>query len=41
MGFSHGEYWNGLPLPSPVDISDPAIKTKFPALHTYSLLFEL
>ena len=26
MGFSWHEYWSGLPLPSPGDISDPGIK---------------
>ena len=25
MGFSKQEYWNGLPFPSPGDLSDPGI----------------
>ena len=32
MGFSRQEYWNGLPLPSPGDLSDPGIKPVCPAL---------
>ena len=26
MGFSRQEYWSGLPLPSPGDLSDPGIE---------------
>ena len=26
MGFSRQEYWGGLPLPSPEDLSDPGIE---------------
>ena len=26
MKFSRQEYWNGLPFPSPEDLSDPVIK---------------
>ena len=26
MGFPGHEYWSGLPLPSPGDVSDPGIK---------------
>ena len=32
MGFHRQEYWNGLPFPSPGNISDPVIKPKSPAL---------
>ena len=32
MGFPRQEYWNGLPLPSPGDLPDPAIKPSSPAL---------
>ena len=32
MGFLGQEYWNGLPFPSPGDLSDPGIKPVFPAL---------
>ena len=30
MGFSRQEYWSGLPLPTPGNISDPEIKTGAP-----------
>ena len=30
MGFSRQEYWSGLPLPTPGDISDPGIETASP-----------
>ena len=39
-GFSRQEYWSGLPLPSPGDLSDPGIKPKSlacPALQADSL----
>ena len=26
MGFSGQEYWNGLPFPSPGDLSDPGVE---------------
>ena len=31
MGFSRQEYWSGLPLPSPVDLPNPGIKSTGPA----------
>ena len=37
MGFSRQEYWNGLPFPSPGDLSDPGIKSRSPALQADSL----
>ena len=37
MGFSRQEYWNGLPFPSPGDLSDPGIEPRFPALQTDAL----
>ena len=30
MGFSRQKYWNGLPFPSPGDLSDPGIKAESP-----------
>ena len=32
MGFSRHEYWSGLPLPSPADLSDRGIEPGSPAL---------
>ena len=32
MGFPRGEYWSGLPFPSPGNLSDPRIKPKSPSL---------
>ena len=32
MEFSRQEYWSGLPLPSPGDLSDPGVESEFPAL---------
>ena len=32
MGFPRQEYWNGLPFPSPRDLSDPEIEPMSPAL---------
>jgi len=32
VGFSRKEYWSGLPFSSPVDLPDPGIEPKFPAL---------
>ena len=37
MGFSRQEYWNGLPFPSPVDLSDPRIELRSAALQVDSL----
>ena len=33
MGFSRPEYWSGLPFPSPVDLSNPGIDPRSPALQ--------
>ena len=32
MGFSRHEYWNGLPFPSPGDLSNSGIKPGSPTL---------
>ena len=37
MGFSRQEYWSGLPLPSPVDLPDPGIEPRSPALQSDAL----
>ena len=37
MGFSRQEYWNGLPFPSPGDLSNPGIKPGSPALQADAL----
>ena len=37
MGFLRQAYWNGLPFPSPGDLSDPGIKPTSPALQADSL----
>ena len=37
MGFSRHEYWSGLPLPSPGDLPDPGVESRFPALQADSL----
>ena len=37
MEFSRKEYWNGLPFPSPADLSNPGIKPKSLALQADSL----
>ena len=37
MGFSRQEYWSGLPFPSPVDLPDPGIKPRSPALQADTL----
>ena len=39
-GFSRLEYWSGLPLPSPGDLSNPGIQPRFLALQADSLLSE-
>ena len=31
-GILRQEYWSGLPVPSPVDLSDPGIESRSPAL---------
>ena len=38
MKFFRQEYWNGLPFPSPGDLSDPGTEPESPALQTDSLL---
>ena len=40
MEFSRQEYWSGLPFPSPGDLPNPGIKSRFPALQDYSLPYE-
>jgi len=40
MEFSRQEYWNGLPFPSPGDLSDPGIQPESPALQADSLSSE-
>jgi len=40
MGFSRQEYWNGLPFPSPRNLSNPGIESGSPALQADSLLSE-
>ena len=40
MGFSRQEYWNGLPFPSPGDLSDPGIEPRSPALQADALTSE-
>jgi len=40
MGFSRQEYWNGLPFPSPGDLTDPGIEPGAPALQADSSPFE-
>ena len=37
MGFSRGEYWNGLPFSSPGDLLDPGIEPGSLALQEDSL----
>ena len=37
MGFSRPEYWSGLPIPSPGDLSNPGIELMSPALQANSL----
>ena len=38
MEFSRQEYWSGLPFPFPVDLVDPGIEPRSPALQADSLL---
>ena len=40
IGFPRQEYWQGLPFPSPGDLSDPGIEPGAPALQADSLLSE-
>ena len=37
MGFSRQQYWSGLPFPSPVDLPNPGIEPRSPALQTDAL----
>ena len=37
MEFSRQEYWNGLPFPSPGDLTDPGIEPRSPTLQADSL----
>ena len=37
LGFSRQEYWSGWPFFSSVDLPDPGIETRFPALQADSL----
>ena len=37
LGFSKQEYWSGLPCPPPVDLPNPGIKPRSPALQADSL----
>ena len=41
MEFSKQEYWSGLPFPSPLDLPDPGIKPRSPALQADALPSEL
>ena len=38
MGFPKQEYWSGLPLSSPGDLSNPEIEPGFPVLQADSSL---
>ena len=38
--FSRQGYWSRLPFPSPVDLLDPGVEPRSPALQTDSLLSE-
>ena len=40
MGFSWQEYWNGLPFPSPRDLSDREIEPRSPTLQEEALTSE-
>ena len=37
VGFSRQEYWSGLPFPSPVNLPNPGIKPRSPALQADTL----
>ena len=39
-GILQQEYWSGLPFPSPGDLPDPGIESRFPALQADSLPLE-
>ena len=41
MGFSRQECWSGFPFPSPVDLPNPGIGPRSPALQADSLPTEL
>ena len=41
MGFSRQLYWNGLPFPSPGDLSNAGIEPGSPALQADSSCFQL
>ena len=41
LGFSRQEYWSGMPLPSPGNLSDPGIEAGSPALQADYLPSEL
>ena len=41
MGFPRQEYWNGLSIPSPVDLLDPGMELGSPALQADSLPTEI
>ena len=40
MGFPRQEYWNGLPFPSPGDLSNPGIEPRSPTLEADALTSE-
>ena len=40
MGFYKGEYWSGLPFPSPVDLPDPGIEPRSPTSEADTLTSE-
>ena len=40
MGFSRQEYWNGLPFPSPGDLTNPGIEPRSPTLEADALTSE-
>ena len=40
MEFSRQEYWSGLPLSSPGDLSDPGIEPRSPTLEADALTSE-
>ena len=40
MGFSRQEYWNGLPFPSPGNLTDPGIEPGSPTFQEDTLTSE-
>ena len=40
MGFSRQEHWSGLTSPSPEDLPDPRIESRYPALQADALVSE-